>query len=177
MRFILITLISLVFVVTAQGDKTATAASAVDKAASAATTAAATATAAADAAAASVKAAVDAAKAAAANTIPVSGSGAEATKDEFNNVGNDTVTLKGSFNGTDTTDQGFTYNYKQGGDDWASLVSKYGVENHCGDAANQSPVNLLQPIWSYGWAYGDTIPKAGDAHETTYKNLRKGVKV
>jgi len=42
------------------------------------------------------------------------------------------LTLKGSFNGTDTTDMGFTYNYKEGGKDWPKLVSKYGVENNCG---------------------------------------------
>jgi len=67
--------------------------------------------------------------------------------------------LRGTFNGTDTTDMGFTYNYKEGGKDWPKLKSKYGVENNCGKETNQSPVNLLQPIWSYGWAYGDTIPK------------------
>jgi carbonic anhydrase len=85
--------------------------------------------------------------------------------------------LKGNFEGTDTSDQGFDYNYKQGGKDWPDLKSKYGVPNNCGKAGNQSPINLLQPIWSYGWAYGDTIPKQNDAHETTYKNLRKGVQV
>ena len=87
------------------------------------------------------------------------------------------LALSGSFNGTDTTDQGFTYNYKEGGDDWPKLKSKYGVDNNCGKKDIQSPINLLQPIWSYGWAYGDTIPKMNDAHETTYSNLRKGVEV
>ena len=78
--------------------------------------------------------------------------------------------------GNDTTNMGFTYNYKQNGADWPTLKSKYpGVENKCGKIGSQSPVNLLQPIWSYGWAYGDTIPKSNDAHETTYNNLRKGV--
>lgn len=66
------------------------------------------------------------------------------------------------FTGTDTTNMGFKYDYSKGGADWPSLVSKYAVENKCGLEGIQSPVNLLQPIWSYGWAYGDVIPKDHD---------------
>lgn len=128
-----------------------------------------------------IKDALDKAKdAAAAAGIPASGAGGALDKleDAVAAIGNDTLTIKGSFNGTDTTDMGFDYNYKYNGADWPSLKSKYpGVENRCGGVGNQSPINLLQPIWSYGWAYGDTIPKLNDAHETTYNNLRKGVKV
>jgi len=109
------------------------------------------------------------------STAASGGSGDSALDKTADKTKKETLTLKGSFNGTDTTDQGFNYNYKHGGSDWSSLTSKYGVENNCGNDGSQSPINLLQPIWSYGWAYGDTIPKQNDAHETTYNNLRKGV--
>lgn len=66
------------------------------------------------------------------STISVSG------KDGFDIKLDGQVTIKG-----DSTDQGFTYNYKNGGNDWGNLVSSKGVENNCGNSANQSPVNLL----------------------------------
>jgi len=130
------------------------------------------------AAAATAKTTVTSATTAAKTTATSTGNDiVKAADDLAGETAEEILSLQGSFNGTDTTDMGFTYNYKEGGKDWPKLKSKYGVENNCGKKDIQSPVNLLQPIWSYGWAYGDTIPKQNDAHETTYNNLRKGVQV
>ena len=30
--------------------------------------------------------------------------------------------------------------------------------NRCGEPENQSPINLLEPLGPYGWAYGEAIP-------------------
>lgn len=54
------------------------------------------------------------------------------------------------------------YDYKYLGKDWGLLDLGEGVENFCGDGLNQSPVNLMTPIGSYGWAYGNPLPKAKD---------------
>jgi len=72
---------------------------------------------------------------------------------------------------------GWTYDYKQGGADWDKLVSSNNAVNYCGQTRNQSPINILNPIGSYGWAYGETIPKDSDKFEKTYNDLRKGTKV
>ena len=60
---------------------------------------------------------------------------------------------------------GWTYDYKQNGADWGKLVSSNRAINYCGQTRNQSPINLLNPIGSYGWAYGETIPKEHDKFE------------
>jgi len=72
---------------------------------------------------------------------------------------------------------GWTYDYKQNGADWKNLKSSNNAINYCGQTRNQSPINLLNPIGSYGWAYGETIPKDSDKFSKTYKDLRKGTKV
>lgn len=72
---------------------------------------------------------------------------------------------------------GWTYDYKQNGADWKNLVSSNKAINYCGQTRNQSPVNLLDPIGSYGWAYGETIPKEHDKFEKQYRDIRKGTKV
>lgn len=72
---------------------------------------------------------------------------------------------------------GWTYDYKQNGADWPKLKSSNNAINYCGQTRNQSPINLLNPIGSYGWAYGETIPKDSDKFGKTYKDLRKGTKV
>jgi len=77
------------------------------------------------------------------STVASGGSGDSALDKTADATKKETLTLKGSFNGTDTTDQGFDYNYKHGGSDWSSLTSKYGVENNCGNDGSQSPINLL----------------------------------
>ena len=35
----------------------------------------------------------------------------------------------------------------------------------------------MQPIGSYGWAYGDTVPKDHDELETNFADLKEEVKV
>ena len=71
---------------------------------------------------------------------------------------------------------GWEYNYKEQGADWPNLKSENGEENNCG-GNTQSPVNLLQPIGSYGWAYGETIPKANDKFSKTFDDLKKLISV
>jgi carbonic anhydrase len=69
------------------------------------------------------------------------------------------------------------YDYAKLGKDWPSLQAPEGEINHCGDELNQSPINLMQPIGSYGWAYGETVPKTHDQLEMNYKDLKKKIKV
>jgi len=72
---------------------------------------------------------------------------------------------------------GWVYDYAQNGKDWGTLVSSNNAVNYCGETLNQSPINFLNPIGSYGWAYGDTLPQAFDSHEKNYKDLRKNTQV
>lgn len=72
---------------------------------------------------------------------------------------------------------GWTYDYANKGNDWGKLVSSNNAVNYCGEVNNQSPINFLDPIGSYGWAYGDTVPQSFDKHEKNYKDLRKGTQV
>lgn len=69
------------------------------------------------------------------------------------------------------------YDYANLGKDWPYLKAPEGEYNHCGDELNQSPINLMQPIGSYGWAYGETVPKTHDQLEMNYKDLKKKIKV
>jgi hypothetical protein len=59
---------------------------------------------------------------------------------------------------------GWNYTYATNGTDWPLLKAPYeGAINHCGpENKKQSPINLLSPIGSYGWAYGLPIPKIKD---------------
>ena len=72
---------------------------------------------------------------------------------------------------------GWEYDYAKLGVDWPSIHAPEGSSNHCGDELNQSPINLMQPIGSYGWAYGETVPKTHDQLEMNYKDLKKKIKV
>ena len=44
-------------------------------------------------------------------------------------------------------------------------------ENKCGGFV-QSPINLMQPIGSYGWAYGYPKSQTDDAWESKYVNVQ-----
>ena len=57
--------------------------------------------------------------------------------------------------------------------DWANLTGPVGDDriNECGILIGGSPVNLLKPIGSYGYAYGDIVPFAEDSVKKTYTNL------
>ena len=75
------------------------------------------------------------------------------------------------------TAEGWSYDYAKLGKDWPSLKGPEGETNHCGDELNQSPINLMQPIGSYGWAYGETVPKSHDQLVMNYKDLKKKIKI
>ena len=69
--------------------------------------------------------------------------------------------------------ENWDYNYLSQGADWPELKSKDGVEqNFCG-GDGQSPINLLEPIGSYGWAYGETVPKEKDSTQATFSDITK----
>jgi len=97
MKFTLILLVSLVIIVNAAGDAVSKVTAAVDKGASSVSSAAKTVAAAATSASAAIKSAASS----------TSASGDEISKvvsGVFNKTASEILTLKGSFNGTDTTD-------------------------------------------------------------------------
>lgn len=70
------------------------------------------------------------------------------------------------------------YDYKHNGADWKYLIADEaaGEVNYCKtDTLNQSPVNLLKPSGSYGWAYGAPVPKEHDSVFKQYENIKKDV--
>lgn len=69
----------------------------------------------------------------------------------------------------------WVYDYKYLGRDWGSVTGP--GENLCGDGEHQSPINLMTPIGSYGWAYGEPVPKASDMTTKKYTDVFDEVKV
>ena len=61
-----------------------------------------------------------------------------------------------------TSNEGYKFNYANYGLDWTTVEGLEDADNQCGSHTNQSPVNLMHPIGSYGWAYGLPLPKADD---------------
>jgi len=61
-----------------------------------------------------------------------------------------------------SNDEGYKYHYANYGLDWSTIEGLPEEENKCAIGDKQSPINLMQPIGSYGWAYGDVQPKAKD---------------
>ena len=55
------------------------------------------------------------------------------------------------------------FSYKENGNDWGFIASPDAKVNNCTEGKKQSPINLLQPIGSYGWAYGETVPISKDS--------------
>jgi carbonic anhydrase len=71
---------------------------------------------------------------------------------------------------------GWVYDYSQNGDDWATITPPEGEVNYCAtDNLNQSPINLMSPLGSYGWAYGLPVPKEEDNHDRNYIDIAKSV--
>lgn len=70
---------------------------------------------------------------------------------------------------------GWVYDYKYLGRDWGSIHGP--GTNYCGDGEHQSPINLMTPIGSYGWAYGEPVPKASDQTTKKYTDVFDNVKV
>jgi carbonic anhydrase len=67
---------------------------------------------------------------------------------------------------------GWEYKYDNNGADWASIHPPAGEINYCAtDSDNQSPINLLDPLGSYGWAYDLPLPKVHDKHEKSYTDI------
>ena len=68
----------------------------------------------------------------------------------------------------------WNYTYMQNGTDWVSLEHSDGRPHYCGPENEYgSPINLMSPLGSYGWAYGKLIPKALDNHIKTYTDLKR----
>ena len=55
------------------------------------------------------------------------------------------------------SNEGYKFHYANYGNDWKEIEGLDTNENKC-SADIQSPINLMEPIGSYGWAYG--YPKA-----------------
>lgn len=72
------------------------------------------------------------------------------------------------------------YDYRTNGADWPYLVADEanGEVNYCKtDTLNQSPINLMRPRGSYGWAYGLPISKDKDSITKSYQNMRKDIQL
>lgn len=70
------------------------------------------------------------------------------------------------------------YLYTQNGTDWKYLVPGEGEINYCAtDSDNQSPINLLKPLGSYGFAYGEWLPHESDYIKPVYNNIFKDLKM
>jgi methionine-rich copper-binding protein CopC len=157
-----ISIITMVLSETAPADEATTAAAPADEATTAAAPAAA--------------AAPEAAPAADHGAAPTDAHGA-ATTDAHGGTpapNFDTPTEIPSARGLGLGNYDFVYN----GRDWANLVEKEGETNWCKhDTKNQSPINLMQPLGSYGWAYGFAIPKNRDNFVKSYTNISKDLKI
>ena len=67
---------------------------------------------------------------------------------------------------------GWSYLYDNNGADWANVHPPPGEINYCAtDKLNQSPINLLDPIGSYGWAYDLPLSKDNDNHAKAYNDI------
>lgn len=70
------------------------------------------------------------------------------------------------------------YYYTNNGSDWKYLIPGEGEINYCAtDIDNQSPINLLKPLGSYGFAYGEWLPMALDNIKSSYQNIFKDIKL
>ena len=69
------------------------------------------------------------------------------------------------------SNEGYKFHYANYGDDWSSIEGLPKSENEC-NGDTQSPINLMQPIGSYGWAYGYPKSKFDDSWGMNYVNIR-----
>lgn len=69
-----------------------------------------------------------------------------------------------------TSNEGYKFHFANYGDDWNQIEGLAAEDNMCG-LDTQSPINLLQPIGSYGWAYGYPKSRFDDAWESNYENV------
>jgi len=68
------------------------------------------------------------------------------------------------------SDEGYKYHFANYGLDWGQIYGLADDINKCG-GDDQSPINLMQPIGSYGWAYGLPNPKEHDKWDSQYVNI------
>ena len=66
---------------------------------------------------------------------------------------------------------GYKFHYASYGNDWGVVDGLSDEDNFCGFGENASPINVMDPIGSYGWAYGFPLPKFEDAVEINYSNI------
>ena len=71
------------------------------------------------------------------------------------------------------------FDYADRGRDWSRATPPDGWIglNRCSEPENQSPVNLMEPIGSYGWAYGKALPAENDEIEIEYQDPKKGSEI
>ena len=69
-------------------------------------------------------------------------------------------------------EDGYKFHYANFGLDWGHGVEGLAEEdNYCGIEGTNSPINLMEPIGSYGWAYGLPLSKDNDETEIRYSNI------
>jgi hypothetical protein len=69
-----------------------------------------------------------------------------------------------------TSNEGYKFHYANYGQDWNKIDGLPDSENECGSEV-QSPINIMQPIGSYGWAYGYPNNKKDDQWKSNYENI------
>lgn len=61
-----------------------------------------------------------------------------------------------------TSSEGYQFHYANYGLDWKNIEGLANEDNFCTEKV-QSPINLMEPIGSYGWAYGYPKAKVDDS--------------
>lgn len=70
-----------------------------------------------------------------------------------------------------TSNEGYKFHYANYGTDWKEIEGLDAKDNKC-SADIQSPINLMEPIGSYGWAYGYPKAKVDDKWTSEYNNVK-----
>ena len=68
-----------------------------------------------------------------------------------------------------TSNEGYKFHYLNYGEDWGHIDGLDDEDNFC-KAEILSPINLMAPIGSYGWAYGYPHAKVDDEWSSNYVN-------
>ena len=68
-----------------------------------------------------------------------------------------------------TSNEGYKFHFANYGHDWGHIYGLDDEDNFC-KAEILSPINLMEPIGSYGWAYGYPKAKIDDLWNSTYVN-------
>lgn len=65
----------------------------------------------------------------------------------------------------------YEFDYKFNGKDWGLIKAPEGHVNYCGDGLNQSPINLMTPLGTYGYAYGTPQSTVDDAFDVQFADI------